>query len=513
MTMADEDRALNSLVHSDLVEVLPIVGLDYFVDLFPSRRDVAEYFQSYIQKTRVQPSTAQLRRKFKAQKLFSKPVKAEPLLITIEELREQLVEAVADGHSQKIAKEFEKGNIKGFLDLTDEMRALVASIIRPIEEAGKSVDDLTAMQLARLDKDANLALKAVPTGFPPMDQELGGGVSPGMLIVIAALINLGKTYMLCQMAENIRAAGYRALLVPLEMSSEAILERCVCLRYHLDVNQHIKKIQPQSSINAGESREEWYRSILLQRQKLEQEDTCTGEVIVETSSGLTTTRDIHSWVQRHKADVVLIDAAQDIQPSGKTNGRVEGLYSAIAELNNLSRDLEVPVVMSVQLGAEVEKKGLKGNTLVQIQWSQAFAQKAHAVFTMLGDRQTSDRDMRTDKNRDGNVGLKWEVKMHFPNAHIEGMFLQPKGIIDEAEIYGSAKSVIQDLLAEADEEEDDDTPSEEPKVATDLAEDCREEVGAVESHTNDSYSKGSTYLKAAEERRQKRLKKKLRRRR
>lgn len=508
MTLADEDRALNSLVHADLVEVLPIIGLDYFADLFPARRDVAEYFQSYVQRTGLQPSTARLRRKFAAQKLFSKPVRAEPLLVTIEDLREQLAESVADSYSQKVAKAHESGNTDKFLELLDEMRAMVASIVRPIEEAGKSVDDLTAMQLARLDKDASLALKAVPTGFPPMDQELGGGASPGMLIVIAALINLGKTYMLCQMAENIRAAGYRALLVPLEMSAEAILERCACLRYRLDVNQYIKKTQPQSSVNAGDSREDWYRRILKERQEKEKEDTCTGEVIVETSAGLTTTKDIQSWVRRHKVDVVLIDAAQDIQPSGKTSGRVEGLYTAIAELNNISRDLEVPVVMSVQLGAEVEKKGLKGNTLVQIQWSQAFAQKAHAVFTMLGDRQTSDRDMRTDKNRDGNVGLKWEVKMHFPNAHIEGMFLQPKGIIDEAEIYGNAKSVIQDLLAEADEEEDDDEhPGQEPEVEPSVADDPQEAGGE-----RPSYDKGSTYLKAAEERKQKRMKKKLRRR-
>lgn len=507
MTLADEDRALNSLVHADLVEVLPVVNLDYFVNLFPARREVAEYFRDYIEKTGQQPSTSQLRRKFKAQKIFSKPMRAEPLVVTIEELRTQLLEEVLTSYSQKMTKVYEKNDLDKFAELGAEMLANMEDIRRPVEQAGKSVSDLTDMQLARLDKDAALALKAVPTGFPPLDQELGGGASPGQLIVLAALINLGKTYMLCQIAENMRAAGYRVLLVPLEMSAEAILERCVCLRYRLDVNQHIKKIQPQSSINAGESREEWYRKILAERQRLEKKDQCKGEVIVEVSPGLTTTRDIQNWARRHEVDAVIIDAAQDIMPATKVSGRVEGIYAALAELNNTTRQLEVPIIMSVQLGAEVEKKGLKGNTLVHIQWSQAFAQKAHAVFTMLGDRQTCDRDMTTDKNRDGNVGLKWEVKMHFPMAHIEGTFLQAKGLVLEDDMYDNARAVIEELLYDKEEESDDtaDAATEEPSVGEDGTEDCageEEDVTAPET----------LYQKRQEERRQKRLSRRLRRR-
>lgn len=507
MTLADEDRALNSLVHADLVEVLPVVNLDYFADLFPARRDVAEYFRDYIDKTGLQPSTAQLRRKFKAQKLFTKPVKADPLVITIDELRNQLVEEVATSYSQKMSKNFEKGDVPKFIEIGTEMMACIEGIQRPVEQAGKSVSDLTAMQLARLDSDATLALKAIPTGFPPMDRELGGGASPGQLIVLAALINLGKTYALCQIAENMRAAGYRVLLVPLEMSAEAILERCVCLRYRLDVNQHIKKLQPQSSINAGESREDWYRKILQERQELENKDQCKGEVIVEVSPGLTTTRDIQNWARRHEVDAIIIDAAQDIMPSAKANGRVEGIYTALAELNNMTRLLEVPIIMSVQLGADVEKKGLKGNTLVHIQWSQAFAQKAHAVFTMLGDRQTCDRDMTTDKNRDGNVGLKWEIKMHFPEAHIEGTFLQAKGLVLEDDMYDNARAVIQELLSreeEDDDEEDRDCGGPAPAPPKPSLGQLRPEDHAGEDEEPPVYE--STYLKERAKRQQKRLK-------
>lgn len=494
MTLADEDRALNALVNADLADALPVFGASYYASLFPGRSNVAVFIRDYAIKYGRIPEGKVLRRKFPSE-WPSRPEAPEPLDACLEELRRDLLEEIQVDYSNRAADANTSGDVKKFCSIVEEMQAKIAEVLRPLVEGGKLVSDLTTLQLARLDKDAQLALKAIPTGLPPMDRELSGGATPGMLIVFAALVNLGKTYVFCQIAENMRAAGYRALLVPLEMSADVILERCACIRYGLNVNEYIKKQQPEESVKKGESKEDWYRGILQSRLALEKADTCKGETIVETSASATTTADIKRWIMHHKADAVLIDAAQDIQPSTKASSRTEGLYAALAELNNIARELSVPIFMSVQLGSEVEKKNMKTNTLVQIQWSQAFAQKAQCVFTMLGDRTTSDREVRTDKNRDGDVGSKWEIKMHFPNVKIVGQGLQARGFVTEEDLYESPEAFIDTILNESEDDEDEeDDEAVTPPPAADEPDPEPEDAGAE-----------NPYQKAREDNRAKRL--------
>ena len=456
MSLGDEDRALNTILYSDVADVLALFAQDHFVNLFPARQAVAKFIKVYTDNNGDLPKHATVKRKFPD--MFRKAERPDHLKHVVQVLTDDLVDSVVRSESEEMKDFHSKDDITSFLGKAQEMVDTVRRIQSPPDQAGLIAEDHNKRRIAEMKKDAKNAMKSISTGFPPMDDSLGGGASAGMLIVLAALINLGKTYMFCQIAENMRAQGHKVLLVPLEMDSKDIAERLLCLRYNLDVDQYIKKAQPQDSIDKGETREDWYTRILNERQDLIDADKCTGEVIVETGHGLVNTSHINTWARLHESDVILIDAAQDIQSAEKSKGRVEGLYLAIAELNSITRDTGAPIFLSVQLSAEVEKKGITTGNLVNIQWAQAFAQKAHAVYTMTGDRSTNLRDLSTDKNRDGQVGRKWQVEIQFPLVNVIGRYLQPTGVVMSAEDVfddpaAAAAAAAQEMPAELSQAE------------------------------------------------------------
>jgi hypothetical protein len=265
-----------------------------------------------------------------------------------------------------------------------------------------------------------------------------------MLVTLSALINLGKTYVMCAVATNMKKAGYKVLFVPLEMTSEDIAERCLCVEHGLNANWYIKREMPPTETR---SREEWYTDLLLKRRQLEKQSQTKGEIYIRTDA-VVTPRLIRSWVKELKVDAVIIDAAQDVRASNPKIGRTEGLYVAIAEITALAVENQLPVFCTVQLAAEVEKKGITKGNLANIQWAQVFAQKSHAVFTMLGDRSTCTRDVTTDKNRDGQVGRPWQIDMQFPEVKITAHALQPVGITLTAEDVFSDITTLKKALQE-----------------------------------------------------------------
>lgn len=84
--------------------------------------------------------------------------------------------------------------------------------------------------------------KPIPTGFPGIDERIGGGLLPRFYI-IGASPTIGKTTLVLQIADNIAKAGEDVLLFSLEMSKEDIVARSIsrhtyeiCLREKLNTS-------------------------------------------------------------------------------------------------------------------------------------------------------------------------------------------------------------------------------------------------------------------------------------
>src|SRR5688572_25952297 len=68
-----------------------------------------------------------------------------------------------------------------------------------------------------------------PTGFPILDESIGGGFRAGALNVLAGPQGQGKSTMALQMCRNAAAAGCSAVLFSFELEAEVLLQRLISL--------------------------------------------------------------------------------------------------------------------------------------------------------------------------------------------------------------------------------------------------------------------------------------------
>lgn len=414
MAVEDEDRAITSILSAPLASALDYLLLPYYTDLFPARATAAEWIRDYVDNNEVLPTKKQLRRKFPDVDTVQRP---EPLTGAFDDLREALVRELAVNANNKAADAFSNGDLDAFIKLSQEMTDSIVEIRAPISDAAITPEESIDQELAELRDNPDYG-EPLTSGIAPYDDEYGG-FEPGSIYVLPALVNLGKTYVACHVAEMNRREGETVLLYTLEMPRSKIAERCACVRHRLDADQYARHMQPADS-KKKESRADWRIRLLKDLKGLNEKDKTEGKiVIIEAGEHPVTPRAISRDLQRYKASLVIIDAAQDLRDNHLMRDRTPGLYRALAELNGVVLRHKVPVLLTVQMDPDVERKGLKKGNLTRIQWGQVFAQKASVVMTMLGDRTSPQREITLDKARDGSVGKKYDLLMHFPKVFME----------------------------------------------------------------------------------------------
>lgn len=456
MSLDDEDRGIKAILSTTLSEVLEWSRLPFFHNLFPGRKKEVEWITKYIDDYGNLPKPPQFKRQYPA--AWSATSRPEPLSHALGELKEQFLSACRSSAFERLNKVFndDPNNTAVQVEALQKEADLLRLLNLPPGGSLVKVVERVQQLKADLQSNSSAALKQIPLGMVPLDRELGGGAMAGMLIVLAALINLGKTYTMIAWAESARKAGFRPLIVPLEMTKEQILDRCLAVRFGLNADWYVKKEMP---VGETRSREEWLTALLIEADKLIAADPCKGEVFVEEPTGPCTPAFLRSVVRQHEADILFIDAAQDMWDNAKTKDRVGRTYNSIAELNLLAKELRIPICMTVQFQAEVEKQGKTKGNLASIQWAQVFAQKAQVVIGMTGDRSTGIRQVTTEKNRDGGVGREWQISMEFPNVKIIGEDLKPIGItINPEDIQDDAEHIAR-LFQDPDE---DPVPASQP---------------------------------------------------
>jgi replicative DNA helicase len=444
MSAQEEDELLVAVLLSHPADVLPLFRVSYYLDLFPIRRKAAEWVRDYFETSQQLPKTSLLKRTFPQVNTLLHPPAYHHCL---EVLTNNYTESIALTFGEKMTDAMEAKDNKTFIELSQKMTQQIDVATQPLEASGVEVGDFLVQLEARLDKDAASFTKATPSGFKPLDDEDGGGLRPGHIYVIASLINLGKTYVSITIGENIRKAGGTALYYSCEMPKEDICKRSLAVRYGLNVNEFIKQEQPAASIQAGEDKITWVKSMLASVKAIQAQDKATGKMIVcGGQEANLCPRIIRADVAQHSPDVVIIDAGQDLRDDQGTKERTPALYNAVSQLNHLCISQGFAVVVTVQLDPEVEKKGLTKSNLNRVSWGQMWAQKCHIFMTMLGERSLPYREMTVEKSRDGVSSRKFWLSFNFPNVKIEAT-TQPPGTLADIDLSGEAPETIAELQA------------------------------------------------------------------
>jgi len=237
-------------------------------------------------------------------------------------------------------------------------------------------DDLT--ELAE-DWFAGRTAGAMSTGFPSLDDVLGGGLRPRRLYVLGARPAMGKTLFAWAIAKNVAEGlkekndGGVVAFVSLEMSSEELAMRAASSGALVENRDLMAGMVKDPAV-----KERWLaelREIGRLPIRVDDTDSLTSSMIrfrVEMLDALS------------KVEFVVIDFAELVGDKGEAEElRVSGIFRAA---KSLAKGLNIPVMLLSQLSREVDKTENKLPALRHLRYAgSAEATADYVMFCMPPD--------------------------------------------------------------------------------------------------------------------------------
>jgi replicative DNA helicase len=236
------------------------------------------------------------------------------------------------GHKEDITDWFKAGFGKDDLE----------KLIHDIEEKPKPAVELKTLETLALTYVAQLSgekLKLYSTGISDLDESLGGGISMGERIVIAARPSHGKTAVSLQMLHAFSLQGLSCLFINEEMQEDKIGQRTI---------QFVSPIVSQEAwlYNKDDIQVQVANHFIERENIYVESNSFTVQKVVEH---------IRNYHAKHGVQVVAIDYIQNLDCVGSANtyDKVTQVSKAIA---TVAKDLGIIAIMICQLNREIEQR-------------------------------------------------------------------------------------------------------------------------------------------------------------
>ena len=232
-------------------------------------------------------------------------------------------------------------------ELLEQAERLLFNVQRE-DQAGdfSSMAEILVHETERLEKLASgeTQMTGTPSGFRKLD-DMTGGFQPGNLIVIAARPAMGKSSLVCNIAENVAWKAKRPVaFFSLEMSETELAHRFIASRARISSDR----------LRKGQVTKEWNKVLRACNELAE------APLWIDDSSDLSLL-DLRAKCRRlHSAEgglgLVIVDYIQLMRSDDPRAGRVEQVGQMSRGLKILARELEVPVIGISQLSRAPEQR-------------------------------------------------------------------------------------------------------------------------------------------------------------
>lgn len=243
------------------------------------------------------------------------------------------------------------------------------------------------------------AISGVASGFVDLDR-LTNGFQGSELIIVAARPSMGKTALVCNIAEWVADAGQTGTIVfSLEQSKHELLERFICIRSRLDGHKVRKgTLGPDERMALVDASSEIGRLPLYI-------DDRPGKTVSQIAAICRRLK------RRNQLGLVIIDYLQLIEPEDKRANREQQIAQITRRLKGIAKENEVPVIALAQLNRGVELREDKRPRLADLRESGAIEQDADVVcFLHRPDMYNAEdrpglAEVIVAKHRSGPVGI------------------------------------------------------------------------------------------------------------
>jgi len=291
-------------------------------------------------------------------------------------------------------------------------RELVEQAERAMLEVGRddrhqdfrAIEDVLHDELDKLHRLSleGTSLTGTPSGFKDLD-EITGGFQKGHLIIIAARPAMGKSALVCNIAENAAVQhGRPVALFSLEMAEAELAQRFVASQASIK-GEELRK---------GRVAEQRWPKILKASQRL-----ANAPLWVDDSSDVgllevrAKARRLHGQCEGGLG-LIIIDYLQLMRTESRYDSRVTAVGELSRGLKILARELEVPVIALSQLSRAVEQRPDKKPQLADLRESGNLEQDSDLVMFIYRDdyyegeesERPGEADLLIAKHRNGATG-------------------------------------------------------------------------------------------------------------
>lgn len=247
------------------------------------------------------------------------------------------------------------------------------------------------------------AENGIPSGFPTIDENVGGWL-PGQMLVVGARTGIGKSFFLVDAAINAAHAGAPVLFMSLEMMKDELMNRFVA------ANSNVRL----SGLKHGSLTDEELEKVVAAKK-----DFDSLPIEIDTTPNITVDH-IRAKAQQMMASptglgIVIIDYLQLITARrGGDQNRERQVAEISRGLKLLAMQLKVPILVAVQLNRLHKGDEDPIPTVDDIRESNSIAQDASAVILIHRDtKQNEGRDPSLfiiGKNRNGSSGIRFRCQ-------------------------------------------------------------------------------------------------------
>lgn len=264
----------------------------------------------------------------------------------------------------------------------------------------------------------------LPTGFPDLDQTLGG-LQPSSLYTIGSLTGYGKSSFATNIALNTAVRSKHVMLVSLEMSHKEIVQRVIGMDAEMDQSA-LRDANPDVLTN------EVMSSLEIRAKRLEQCDIKIEDHAYSIGDICAKVKRVHS---RKPLDLIIVDYLQlieSIETKNKTTTRAQEVADLSRRLKRLAQEMEIPVIVLVQLNRKVEDRQEQVPKLSDINESGGIARDSDVVMFLYSTAEEMKKreennvyqiTVKVAKNRNGRlheINLVFSPRiMKFKNHYAE----------------------------------------------------------------------------------------------
>jgi len=270
----------------------------------------------------------------------------------------------------------------------------------------------------------------IPTPWPILNDGIQGGLGPGDLAIVFGNPGGGKSWCMVAIAAHAVKLGFNVNFYTLELGEDYVGKRfdCYFTGHSIDeVNNHRDKVNKVVTGLKG---------------KLIVKEYPPKSVTVNTIKG-----HIQKCVDMgHKPDLVIIDYVDYLRPPSRTKftERKDEIDDVFIATKGLAKELKIPIITPSQ----VNRMGAKDNIIEGDKAAGSYDKMMVADICLSLSRQKEDKVLGTGrvhvmKNRYGQDGMTYNVKMNTDNGHIEF-----EGKVDMDSISGNSNAPIFTLSRE-----------------------------------------------------------------